>query len=171
MTMRSKATILYGWLVRTFLFFLPEIPLCQRLRGRLYAFGMKSCGRRFKVSANVVLNRLELLSVGNDVYFAAGCFIAGGGEVQIGSEVLFGPHVNISAERHVFNGRSFLGGYEFGKIVIEDGCWIGGNSSILMGTRIPKSSVVGAGSVCNKVYEQPNSLIAGVPAKIIKSLV
>lgn len=151
-------------------FFLPDVSIFQRFRGWLYSFGMKHCGKNFKVSANVILNRLEKLDVGNNVYFASGCFLAGGGDVIIGNNVLFGPNVNIAAANHRFNGESFTSEYIFGKVIVEDNCWIGGNVSLLMGTHIPKSSVVGAGAVCNKNYEIPFSLIGGIPAKIIKRI-
>lgn len=170
MTLLDKFKSIYGWFVRVATFFLPEIPIVQRFRGWLYSFAMKKCGKNFKVSYSVVLNRLELLTVGNNVYFAAGCFIAGGGDIAIGDNVLFGPNVSIAAANHKFDGTNFLNGYIFGSVVVEDNCWIGGNSSLLMGAHIPCSSVLGAGSVCNKKFDQPFSLLAGAPARYIKDI-
>lgn len=54
-------------------------------------------------------------------------------------------------------------------IVIEDGCWIGGNVTILPGVTIGKGTIIAAGAVVTKSCE-PNSLYAGVPAKKIKDL-
>jgi len=52
-------------------------------------------------------------------------------------------------------------------ILISDNCWIGTNVTILKGSRIRKGSVVQANSlVCDEFPE--NSLIGGVPAKLIK---
>lgn len=170
MNTSDKVRLLYSWWVRTVTFFLPEIPMFQIFRGWLYSFAMKNCGKKFKVSANVILNRLEKLEVGDNVYFASGCFVAGGGDITIGKNVLFGPNVNIAAANHKFDGESFKGGYVFGEVIVNDNCWIGGNCSLLMGTNIPAASIVGAGSVCNKNYCMPFSLIAGVPARIIKDI-
>lgn len=47
--------------------------------------------------------------------------------------------------------------------------FIGMNSIILMGTVIGENSIVGAGSVCSGHYP-PNSVIAGNPARVIRTL-
>jgi acetyltransferase-like isoleucine patch superfamily enzyme len=52
-------------------------------------------------------------------------------------------------------------------IIIEDEVWIGCNVTILKGVTIGKGSVVAAGAVVTKSCP-PHSLLAGVPAKIIK---
>lgn len=53
-------------------------------------------------------------------------------------------------------------------VKIERGCFIGTNSTILMGVTIGHHSVIGAGSVVNKSIP-PYSLAAGVPCKVIGS--
>jgi acetyltransferase-like isoleucine patch superfamily enzyme len=53
-------------------------------------------------------------------------------------------------------------------IVIEDDCWIAANSIILDGVTIGRGSVVAAGAVVSKSVP-PYSVVAGVPARIIKS--
>lgn len=53
-------------------------------------------------------------------------------------------------------------------IIIEDHVWIGQKNIILKGTHISKNSIVGANSLCTKKFMNANSIIAGVPAKIIK---
>lgn len=57
----------------------------------------------------------------------------------------------------------------FGKIEIKDNCFIGVNSIILPNITIGPNSVVGAGSVVTKDVP-PNSVVAGVPAKVICSI-
>jgi acetyltransferase-like isoleucine patch superfamily enzyme len=52
-------------------------------------------------------------------------------------------------------------------IIIEDEVWIGCNVTILKGVTIGKGSVVAAGAVVTKSCP-PHSLLAGVPARIIK---
>lgn len=170
MSFKDKLNIFYSWGVKLITIWMPDIPLCQSFRGWLYSFGMKKCGSRFRVCHNVILNRLELLEVGDNVYFAPGGVIVGGGDVRIGSNVLIGPNVVIAASNHKFDGRSFVNGYVFGKVEIENDCWIGANASLLMGTKIPASSVVGAGSVCNKEFETCFALYAGMPAEFIKKI-
>lgn len=57
----------------------------------------------------------------------------------------------------------------YGKICIRDNCFIGTQSIVLPGVTIGPNSVVGAGSVVTK-HVPPNTVVAGVPAKIIRSL-
>ncbi len=54
-------------------------------------------------------------------------------------------------------------------IVIEDDCFIGYQSIILMGVTIGKGSIVGAGAVVTKDVP-PNSVVSGNPAKVICSV-
>lgn len=54
-------------------------------------------------------------------------------------------------------------------VCIKKGAWIGAGAIILPGVTIGEYSVVAAGAVLNKDVP-PNTLVAGVPAKIIKKL-
>jgi acetyltransferase-like isoleucine patch superfamily enzyme len=48
--------------------------------------------------------------------------------------------------------------------------WIGNRSNIMKGTITPDYCIVASGSLCNKKIDAPSySLIAGVPARLIKS--
>ena len=53
-------------------------------------------------------------------------------------------------------------------IVIQDHVWIGMNVMVLKGVTIGKGAIVAAGSVVNKDVP-PHCLVAGVPAKVIKT--
>lgn len=55
-------------------------------------------------------------------------------------------------------------------IQIGDYCFIGTNSVILGGAKLPPYSVLGAKSLLTKVFEQPFTLYGGVPANYIKEL-
>ena len=54
-------------------------------------------------------------------------------------------------------------------IVIEDNVWIGANVAIMPGVTIGKHSVVAAGSVVTTDVP-PDSVVAGVPAKVVRTL-
>lgn len=55
------------------------------------------------------------------------------------------------------------------KIIVEENVWIGANVTILPGVRIGRYSAIAAGSVVTKEVT-PFTLVAGVPAKVIKKL-
>lgn len=54
-------------------------------------------------------------------------------------------------------------------IKIGDRCWIGSNCTILPDVVIPNGCVVATGSIVTKAFTQENCLIAGSPAKVIKT--
>lgn len=58
---------------------------------------------------------------------------------------------------------------KFGKIVIGDNVHIGTNSIIMPGVTIGMNSIIGCGAVVTKDVPD-NSIVAGVPAKVIESL-
>jgi acetyltransferase-like isoleucine patch superfamily enzyme len=52
---------------------------------------------------------------------------------------------------------------------VKKGASIGSNATILCGITIGENALIGAGSVVTKDVP-PNTVVAGVPAKIIKSI-
>jgi maltose O-acetyltransferase len=54
------------------------------------------------------------------------------------------------------------------EVVIEDDVWVAANVIILPGVRIRRGSVVVAGSVVTKSFDEEAVLLAGNPAKIVK---
>lgn len=94
------------------------------------------------------------------------------GPVTIGSHVNLAQGITVTALNHNFedkNKRIDEQGVITNGVTIEDDIWIGANAVILPGVRIGTHSVVAAGAVVTKDVP-PHSLVAGVPAKIIKSI-
>lgn len=170
--MKHKIFLLYAWFVRTFLFFLPDIPLLMRFRGFLYGFGMKKCGRNFQVAHSVIINGIDLCRIGNNVYIANGCSIILNGILTIEEEVILGPGVLVSSGDHQFDGKSFRHTESKKQdVFIGAGSWIGGNSSILGNANIPPKSIIAAGSVVTrKSCNGESGIYGGVPAKFIKTI-
>ena len=47
-------------------------------------------------------------------------------------------------------------------------CWIGHRVMIMKGAAIPNNTIIGAGAIVNKQFELENTVIAGIPARVIK---
>ena len=113
----------------------------------------------------------EGLIMGDHANIGPFCYIGCSGKISIGNNVMMGPRVSIFAENHVFDDPHIImqeQGVRKAPVVIEDDCCIAANSVILAGVTIGKGSVVAAGAVVTKDVP-PYSIVAGVPAKIIKT--
>lgn len=94
------------------------------------------------------------------------------GPVTIGNHVNLAQGITVTALNHNFDDsdkRIDEQGVSTTPVVIEDDIWIGANAVILPGVTIGHHSVVAAGAVVTKNVP-PHSLVAGVPAKIIKQI-
>ena len=94
------------------------------------------------------------------------------GPVTIGSHVNLAQGITITALNHNFeNSKKRIDeqGVSTSAVVIEDDIWIGANAVVLPGVTIGQHSVVAAGAVVTNDVP-PHSLVAGVPAKIIKQI-
>lgn len=94
------------------------------------------------------------------------------GPVDIGSHVNLAQGITVSALNHNFSDtkkRIDEQGVSTNQVTIEDDVWVGANAVILPGVTIGEHSVVAAGAVVTKEVP-PHSLVAGVPAKVIKNI-
>ncbi|MEU3220883.1 DapH/DapD/GlmU-related protein [Streptomyces sp. NPDC006971] len=97
-------------------------------------------------------------------------FIGAAGGVWIGEDVIMGNRVSFHSENHVFEDTSRPirdQGVTREGITIDDDCWVGANVTFLDGARVGRGCVIAAGSVVRGEIP-PMSVIAGVPAKVMK---
>ena len=98
------------------------------------------------------------------------CYLSGAGGIVIGDGVRIAPGVMIYSNGHNYQDKKvpiWQQGVSLEQVTIEDDVWIGSNCVILKGVKIGKGSVIAAGSVVNKNVP-PQSIVGGVPAKLIK---
>lgn len=128
-------------------------------------------GRNSLITCTGVVSELgESLTIGNNVGISPNFVMFVRGSVEIGDDVIIGPNVTIVAENHSFNDLNTpirLQGVTRKGIKIGNNCWIGAGATILDGVCIGDNSIVAAGAVVNKDVA-PNSIVGGVPAKLIK---
>ncbi|PWQ93714.1 acyltransferase [Leucothrix arctica] len=115
--------------------------------------------------------RIKGNQIGKKTYVGLYSYV--NGNIEIGENVLIGPHANIVGSNHVYNpikddfsGRSDEAA---GKVVIEDGVWLTGGVTITPGCTIGKCALICANSVVTKDVPA-YGIAAGTPAKIIGSI-
>jgi acetyltransferase-like isoleucine patch superfamily enzyme len=108
------------------------------------------------------------IKLGKNVFINHACTFLDLGGINIEDDVLIGPKVNLITENHPTapsdRKKLLLKG-----INVKQNAWIGAGSIILPGVTIGENSVVAAGSVVTKDVPA-NTVVAGVPAKIIKEI-
>jgi len=88
-------------------------------------------------------------------------------DVIIGDQVALGPFDIVYTHDHDYHSDSFAawkGGVKTGKVVIDDGAWVGARVTLLPGVTIGKRAIVAAGSVVTKSVEA-GDIVGGIPAK------
>ncbi|MFA7090238.1 MAG: acyltransferase [Arcobacteraceae bacterium] len=99
--------------------------------------------------------------------YMPGCYIQGNGKVFIGDYTQISANVGIISSNHnLYDTRK----HNVSQVIIGKYCWLGMNTMILPGVELGDFTIVGAGSVVSKSFSDGYCVIAGNPAKIIKTL-
>lgn len=112
----------------------------------------------------------SVMEIGTNTWIGQGCFFHSAGNIFIGKAVGIGPMVKILTSYHTETDEDIpVIQYPLTcePVVIEDGADIGVGTVILPGVTIGRNSIIGAGSVVTKDVA-PYSVVAGVPAKLIR---
>ena len=108
--------------------------------------------------------------LGTKVFFNFNCVVLDVMRVEIGSNVLFGPSVQIYTASHPVSATERRMGLEFAKPVsIGSDVWVGGGAIICPGVAIGDRSVIGAGSVVTRSIPA-DVFAAGNPCRVIRVL-
>lgn len=106
--------------------------------------------------------------IGKNVFINFDCVFLDLGGITIEDNVLIAPKVSLLSEGHPVSPeerQSLVPGH----IQIKKGAWIGAGATILPGVTIGENAVVAAGAVVSKDVPV-NTIVGGVPAKIIKTI-
>lgn len=132
----------------------------------------KRCGDNVYIGRYVTIKNCNGLEIGNNVSVHDSCYIDAVGGVEIGSNVSIAHQSSIVSFNHTWSDASLPIKYNpliKGKVEIGDDCWIACGVRVLAGSCLKSRTVVGAGAIVNNTYPA-HSLVAGVPAKVIRTL-
>jgi len=117
----------------------------------------------------------DRVSIGNNAVIMMGAIINIGAEIgsntMIDMNAVLGARAIVGNNCHIGAGAVLAGVLEppsAKPVVIEDNVLIGANAVVLEGVTVGKGAVVAAGSVVTKDV-QPGTVVAGIPAKVIKN--
>ncbi len=109
------------------------------------------------------------ISVGVDVFINQNCTFYDLGGLDIADNVMIGPNVSIITAGHPLEPSQRRSATIGRPIVIEKNVWIAAGATIIGGVTVGENSVVAAASVVTRDVS-PNTLVAGNPAKVIRSI-
>lgn len=110
------------------------------------------------------------IHLGDRVFFNFNCVVLDPAEVHIGSDVLFGPAVQIYTATHPLDWCVRRRGLESARPVeIGSDVWVGGGAIVCPGVRIGDRAVIGAGAVVTK--DVPGGVFAaGNPCRTLREV-
>ncbi len=110
------------------------------------------------------------LNVGDNCWIGKNFKVNGNGQVYIGNNCDIAPEVTFQTGGHLIGTAERRAGKGFNCVQsVGDGTWIGGRVTVLNETNIGKSCVVAA-CACVVKDVPDNSLVGGVPARLIRKL-
>ena len=108
------------------------------------------------------------ISVGENVFINSGCTFQDQGGISLGDGTLIGHKVSIATINHDMD-PDRRASMTFRPVTIGRNVWIGDHATILPGVTIGDGAVVAAGAGVTKDVP-PRTVVAGVPAKIIRTI-
>lgn len=138
------------------------------VRERLGRIIGSSIDNSTRIFAPFFTNFGQFITLGKNVFINHACSFLDMGGITIQDDVLIGPKVNLITENHPLDpaDRQAL---LLKPILIKRNAWIGAAATILPGVTIGENAVVAAGAVVSKDVPA-NTVVGGIPAKIIKAI-
>lgn len=113
----------------------------------------------------------SFIRIGNNVGIGEFAYLGGAGGLEIGDDCIIGQYFSCHPENHNYGDSESLirlQGVTRKGIMIGKNCWIGSRVTILDGVAVGDGCIIAAGAVVTKSFPA-NSIIGGVPAKLLKA--
>ena len=114
------------------------------------------------------INYGKNLTLGKNIFINFDCILLDLGGIEIQDGVMLAPGVKLLSEGHPVE-RCSRNQLTAGKITIKKNAWIGAGVTILQGVTVGENAVVASGAVVSQNVPD-NSVVGGIPAKVIRKL-
>lgn len=129
------------------------VHYCNRIAG---SSELTVMGEDYPVYLSLLTNTGIFINTSSSgVTIHSSCFIAAGAKIYAGQH-----------DPYMLKAQATAGP----PVVLGKDCWLGANSVILPGVCLGPRTIVGAGAVVTKSFPEGNVILAGVPAKAIRTL-
>lgn len=118
------------------------------------------------------------IKLGDDDFINGNCYFQDSNLITLGDRVIIAPDTKFYCGEHAIDASKRFGTRADGShylisytkpITVGNDVWIGGNVTVIGGVHIGNNVIVAAGAVVVKDVPD-NSIVGGVPAKVIKQL-
>ena len=132
-----------------------------------FFIGSKS-GGKFFIS---MIDDISSCSIGSNT-ITNGCFVMTAGQnIKIGDNCMIAYNVEILSDGHSIidiNTKELLNKPEH-DLIVGNNVWLCANTSLMKNTIIPNGCIVANGAIVTKEFTEENCILAGIPAKIVKT--
>lgn len=142
-----------------------SIGECTILAGHVTLSAGMAPGRPLATGAQT-----PILRIGDRTVIGRGNHLVAHRSLVIGDDVMTGPNCYFTDQNHTYVDPRVPVGQQYPSddpVEIGSGSWVGAGAVILPGTQLGRNCVVAAGAVVRGHFPD-NSVLAGVPAKVVR---
>lgn len=144
--------------------------LKAHIRGYYYSRIFRKCGKKRPfINRGVVFSCPQNIECGSSVIINPQCYFAAKGGIIIEDNVTFSAGAKILSSSLNVEEGVIQRKHVHKPVKLCRNVWIGAGAMVCPGVTVGENTIVAAGAVVTKEMP-PNSLVAGVPAKVIRSL-
>ena len=128
-------------------------------------------GDGVRFSGRIVVRGFGLtVRIGDRCDFKRSEIVAFYADVRVGRDCLVATGVNLrSGDFHtIVDKGSGVAINEPEAVSVGDGVWLSAKATLLKGARVPDGCVVGWGSIVTLPFDEPDCIIAGSPARVVR---
>jgi acetyltransferase-like isoleucine patch superfamily enzyme len=129
-------------------------------------------GEDVKLTGHILfIGEDRTVTIGDRTTIQGANILCRGADVTIGCDCMLSREVEIrSTDVHkIYDNTTNEWLNRPASTTIGSNVWIAARAFISKGAKVPDGSIVGAASFVNRAFEEPNVIIAGTPAKVVKT--